>query len=35
MARLRARAHDAVWSRFGPRAIRDAVGLGLGLDDDS
>jgi glycosyltransferase involved in cell wall biosynthesis len=35
MARLRARAHDAVWSRFSPRAIRDAVGLGLGLDDES
>jgi glycosyltransferase involved in cell wall biosynthesis len=35
MARLRARAHDAVWSRFGPRAIRDAIGRGLGLDDES
>ncbi len=34
-ATLRARARDAVWSRFGPRAIRDAVGRGLGLDEES
>ncbi|RWB78677.1 MAG: glycosyltransferase [Mesorhizobium sp.] len=31
MARLRARAHDTAWSRFGPQAIRDAVRHGLGL----
>ncbi|WP_434724979.1 glycosyltransferase [Mesorhizobium sp. RIZ17] len=35
MARLRARAHDIAWSRFGPRAIRDAVRHGLGLDGAS
>ena len=32
MASLRARAHGAAWSRFGPQAIRDAVRHGLGLD---
>ncbi|TGT60942.1 glycosyltransferase, partial [bacterium M00.F.Ca.ET.159.01.1.1] len=32
MTRLRARAHDSAWSRFGPQAIRDAVRQGLGLD---
>ncbi|MBZ9987446.1 glycosyltransferase [Mesorhizobium sp. BH1-1-5] len=32
MAGLRACAHDTVWSRFGPQAIRDAVRHGLGLD---
>ncbi|MDX8453299.1 glycosyltransferase [Mesorhizobium sp. VK9D] len=31
--RLRARAHDVVWGRFGPRAIRDAVRRGLGRND--
>ncbi|TIP01151.1 MAG: glycosyltransferase [Mesorhizobium sp.] len=35
MARLRARAHDTAWSRFGPQAIRDAVRHGLGLDGTS
>ncbi|AZO60065.1 MAG: glycosyltransferase [Mesorhizobium sp.] len=30
MASVRARAHEAAWSRFGPQAIRDAVGQGLG-----
>ena len=33
MARQRIRAHEAVWSRFGPEAIRNAVRGGLGLDD--
>jgi glycosyltransferase involved in cell wall biosynthesis len=33
MMRLRARAHDAVWNRFGPQAIRDAVRRGLGRTD--
>ncbi|WP_245440967.1 glycosyltransferase [Mesorhizobium sanjuanii] len=33
MARQRARAHEAVWSRFGPQAIRNAVSAGFGLDD--
>ncbi|WP_244441036.1 glycosyltransferase [Mesorhizobium sp. STM 4661] len=37
MARQRARAHEAVWSRFGPQTIRNAVragfGAGFGLDD--
>jgi glycosyltransferase involved in cell wall biosynthesis len=33
MMRLRARAHEAVWRRFGPRAIRDAVRRGLGRND--
>ena len=32
IAALRARAYDTAWSRFGPQAIRDAVGQGLGLD---
>ncbi|MGX7876406.1 glycosyltransferase family 4 protein [Mesorhizobium sp. ORM6] len=31
-ARQRLRAHQAVWARFGPQAIRDAVRDGLGLD---
>ncbi|RVD55158.1 glycosyltransferase [Mesorhizobium sp. M2D.F.Ca.ET.185.01.1.1] len=35
MARLRARAYDTAWSRFGPQAIRDAVRHGLGLDGAS
>ncbi|RWL96355.1 MAG: glycosyltransferase [Mesorhizobium sp.] len=35
MARLRARAHDTAWSRFGPQAVRDAVRHGLGLDGTS
>ncbi|TGT73358.1 MULTISPECIES: glycosyltransferase [unclassified Mesorhizobium] len=35
MARLRARAHDTAWSRFGPQAIREAVRHGLGLDGTS
>ncbi|RJT42613.1 glycosyltransferase [Mesorhizobium waimense] len=34
MARQRAHAHEAVWSRFGPQAIRDAVHSGLGLADE-
>lgn len=33
MARQRARAHAAVWSRFGPQAIRNAISAGFGLDD--
>lgn len=33
MARQRSRTHEAVWSRFGPQAIRNAVRNGLGLDD--
>lgn len=32
-ARQRIRAHRAVWSRFGPHAIRNAVRGGLGLDE--
>ncbi|RWK01845.1 MAG: glycosyltransferase [Mesorhizobium sp.] len=32
MSRLRARAYDSAWSRFGPQAIRDAVRHGLGLE---
>ncbi|MFC3327202.1 glycosyltransferase family 4 protein [Mesorhizobium cantuariense] len=32
-ARQRVRAHQAVWTRFGPQAIRDAVRAGLGLDE--
>ncbi|TIN27135.1 MAG: glycosyltransferase [Mesorhizobium sp.] len=32
-ARQRIRAHQAVWARFGPRAIRNAVRGGLGLDE--
>ena len=32
MTSLRARAHETVWTRFGPQAVRDAVGRGLGLD---
>jgi glycosyltransferase involved in cell wall biosynthesis len=35
MARLRARAHDTAWSRFGPQAISDAVRHGLELDGAS
>lgn len=31
-ARQRLRAHHAVWARFGPQAIRDAVRDGLGLN---
>ncbi|PZV37537.1 glycosyltransferase family 4 protein [Mesorhizobium kowhaii] len=31
-AKQRIHAHQAVWARFGPRAIRDAVRNGLGLD---
>lgn len=31
-ARQRLLAHQAVWAKFGPRAIRDAVGEGIGLD---
>ncbi|WP_192179356.1 glycosyltransferase [Mesorhizobium amorphae] len=34
MARQRAYAHETVWSRFGPQAIRDAVHSGLGLADE-
>jgi glycosyltransferase involved in cell wall biosynthesis len=33
MANQRARAHEAVWSRFGPDAIRNAVRGGFGLDN--
>ncbi|AZO56792.1 MULTISPECIES: glycosyltransferase [unclassified Mesorhizobium] len=33
-ARQRKRAHQAVWARFGPQAIRDAVRAGLALDND-
>ncbi|GLQ81379.1 hypothetical protein GCM10007881_49000 [Mesorhizobium huakuii] len=33
-ARQRLRAHQAVWARFGPQAIRDAIHAGLALDDD-
>ncbi|PTE10600.1 family 2 glycosyl transferase [Mesorhizobium helmanticense] len=33
MARQRARAHESVWSRFGPAAISNAVSAGFGLDD--
>ncbi|MBZ9798818.1 glycosyltransferase family 4 protein [Mesorhizobium sp. ES1-4] len=33
-ARQRMRAHQAVWARFGPQAIRDTVRAGLGLDED-
>ncbi|MER8572961.1 glycosyltransferase family 4 protein [Mesorhizobium sp. M1338] len=32
-ARQRIRAHQAVWARFSPRAIRNAVRAGLGLDE--
>ncbi|MFD2056167.1 glycosyltransferase family 4 protein [Mesorhizobium calcicola] len=32
-ARQRLRAHQAVWARFGPRAIRNAVRDGLGRDE--
>jgi glycosyltransferase involved in cell wall biosynthesis len=32
-ARQRIRAHQAVWARFGARAIRNAVRDGLGLDE--
>lgn len=32
-ARQRVRAHQAVWTRFGPQAIRKAVRGGLGLDE--
>ncbi|MES0195695.1 glycosyltransferase family 4 protein [Mesorhizobium sp. M0011] len=32
-ARQRIRAHQAVWARFGPEAIRNAVRGGLGLDE--
>ncbi|MBZ9992219.1 glycosyltransferase family 4 protein [Mesorhizobium sp. BH1-1-4] len=32
--RQRLRAHQAVWARFGPQAIRDAVRAGLALDND-
>ncbi|TIW62063.1 MAG: glycosyltransferase [Mesorhizobium sp.] len=34
MARQRTQAHAAVWSRFGPQAIGDAVRHGLRLDDE-
>jgi glycosyltransferase involved in cell wall biosynthesis len=33
LAQQRIRAHEAVWARFGPQAIRNAVRHGLGLDD--
>lgn len=33
LAKQRIRAHEAVWARFGPEAIRDALRHGLGLDD--
>jgi glycosyltransferase involved in cell wall biosynthesis len=33
LARQRMRAHEAVWARFGPEAIRNAMRRGLGLDD--
>ncbi|MEO5760159.1 MAG: glycosyltransferase [Mesorhizobium sp.] len=33
MARQRMRGHEAVWSRFGPQAVRSAIRSGLGLDD--
>jgi glycosyltransferase involved in cell wall biosynthesis len=33
-ARQRMRAHHAVWARFGPRAIRDAIRDGLELNGD-
>lgn len=33
LARQRMRAHEAVWARFGPEAIRNAIRRGLGLDD--
>jgi glycosyltransferase involved in cell wall biosynthesis len=33
MARQRIRAHEAVWSRFGPQALHNAVRDGFGLDD--
>ncbi|WP_244277709.1 glycosyltransferase [Mesorhizobium erdmanii] len=32
--RLRMRAHETVWARFGPQAIRAAVRAGLGLSHD-
>ncbi|TPI28472.1 glycosyltransferase [Mesorhizobium sp. B3-2-1] len=32
-ARQRFRAHQAVWAKFGPQAIRDAVRAGLALDN--
>ncbi|QND67151.1 glycosyltransferase [Mesorhizobium loti] len=32
-ARQRIRAHQAVWTRFGPQAIRNAVRAGLGPDE--
>jgi glycosyltransferase involved in cell wall biosynthesis len=32
-AKQRIRAHQAVWARFGPLAIRNAVRDGLGLDE--
>lgn len=31
--RQRMRAHQAVWARFGPQAIRDAVRVGLALEN--
>ncbi len=33
LVRQRMRAHEAVWARFGPEAIRNAIRRGLGLDD--
>ncbi|MET2829129.1 glycosyltransferase family 4 protein [Mesorhizobium shangrilense] len=33
LARQRMRAHEAVWARFGPEAIRNAMRRGFGLDD--
>ena len=33
-ARQRMRAHQAVWAKFGPQAIRDAVRAGLAVDND-
>ncbi|WP_421914829.1 glycosyltransferase family 4 protein [Mesorhizobium sp.] len=33
LAKQRIRAHDAIWARFGPEAIRSALRRGLGLDD--
>jgi glycosyltransferase involved in cell wall biosynthesis len=32
-ARQRIRAHQAVWARFGPQAVRKAVRGGLGMDE--
>lgn len=33
-SRQRLRAHQAVWARFGPQAIRDAIRAGLGLENE-